>query len=162
MPKCNITTAPEGQRPCRPLTIGVRLFSENPTCAPTVRKGAHKSGPKRSKVPLWAPKGGKWTPNGAKKEAKGWPTRSQNRPFTKKCRKCFGPIIYYILSTFTVLKMLTFPSPEPPKMHVGRVPPLFRSTGSTFGATVAQKWREWGPLGVRMRPKASKIPPKIH
>ena len=74
----------------------------------------------------------------------------------------FGPVIYYILSTFAVLKILTFPSPGLPKMHVGRAPPLFRSTGGTFGPIVVKKCREWGPLGVRMRPKASQMPPQMH
>ena len=74
----------------------------------------------------------------------------------------FGPIIYNIFSTLAALRMFTFSSLRVPKMHVGLVLPLLRSTDATFGPCLTKKWREWGPLDGQMRPKASKIPPKMH
>ena len=72
-----------GKPPAAVVPIRGLIIHENPTCAPTLRKGAHESAPKRQKVALWAPKGGKWTPNGAKKKAKWRQNRLPKRLFTK-------------------------------------------------------------------------------
>ena len=52
--------------------------------------------------------------------------------FKKKCRLWFGPIIYNIFSTLAALRMFTFSSLRVPKMHVGLVLPLLRSTDATL------------------------------
>ena len=71
-------------------------FTQNCTCARSVRKGARESGPEREKTNLWGPKCAKRCQNGAKMEANGSPKCAENGGFTKKCRKWFGSIIYYI------------------------------------------------------------------
>ena len=76
-------------------------FTQNRTCARSVRKGARESAPEREKTDPWGPKGAKRCQNGAKMEAK-----IEASP--KKCRKWFGLIIYHIYSLPAPSENLTF------------------------------------------------------
>ena len=49
---------------------GAPKFTQNRTCARSVRKGARESAPEREKTDLWGPKGAKRCQNGAKLEPK--------------------------------------------------------------------------------------------
>ena len=65
----------------------------------------------RARAPLNAKKpifGCPTVPEGAKMEANGSLKCTQNRSFEKKCRKLFGPIIYYIFSLSAPSENLTF------------------------------------------------------
>ena len=109
---------------------------------------------------------GKRCQNGAKMEANGSPKCHKNRGFEKKCRKWFGPIIYYIYSLPAPCKNLTFSYLEITKMQVFFACCLGCRPG-------AAKWRPRGrkmarvgspgiPKGAKWSPNASQNTPKNH
>ena len=158
--KCSFTMTPEDAAPL-PLTSfwlppWAPKFTQNRTCARSVRKGARKSAPERKKTYLSCPKGAKRCQNGAKMEANGSPKCAQNRGFEKKVPKVvWTHYLLYILTTGTLRKP-HFLTPRS-KQNAGlfRVVPRMPSRGCKMAPT-RPKTGVSGPPGI---PKAAKGSP---
>ena len=164
--KCGFTITPQGS-PLVPPTnfwhpLGAPKFTQNRTCARCVRKGARESAPERGKADLWVPKGAKRCQNGAKMEANGTLKCVQNRGFQKKCRRWFGPIIYYIYTHYRhPPKTSLFDTSQQAKCRSFPHGASDAAPGLQNGAGGAEKWLEWGPPGSPRVPKGPPMPAKM-